>query len=49
MGKNSPFKNIPVLGWLLLLFRREVYENKVLCISTLSLTFIVEKFGERNG
>ena len=41
MGKNSSFKNIPVLGWLLLLFRR----NLVLCISSLSLTFIVEQYG----
>ena len=28
MGKNSPFKNIPVLGWLLWLFRRDVYKTK---------------------
>ena len=28
MGKNSPFKNIPVLGWLLYLFRRDVYKIK---------------------
>ena len=29
MGNNSPFKNIAVLGWLLFLFRRDVYKNKV--------------------
>ena len=45
MGRNSPFKNIPVLGWLLLLFRRDVYKSKVLCISSLSLTSIVEQYG----
>ena len=45
MGKNSPFKNIPVLGWLLQLFRRDVYKSKVLCFSSLSLTFIVELYG----
>ena len=44
MGKNSPFKNISVLGWLFQLYLEERYKNKVLCISSLSLAFIVEEF-----
>ena len=45
MGKNSPFKNIPVWdGYCNYLFRRDV-QNKVLCLSSLSLTFIVKQYG----
>ena len=46
MGKDSPFKNIPILGWLLQLFigRRDVYKSEMLCLCSLSLTFIVEEY-----
>ena len=45
MGKITPFMNIPVLeGYCNYLFRRDV-QNKVLCLSSLSLTFIVEQYG----
>ena len=41
MGKNSPFWD----GYCNYLFRRDVL-NKVLCLSSLSLAFVVEQYGQ---
>ena len=45
MGKNSPFKNrFPYReGYYNYLFRRDVYKNKILCLSSLSLVLTFER------